>query len=90
MGISKEEMGELNTLSELLGYLSSLKGWGIKKFNALIVEWEDEDGFTNWCDDEWTEGYTKRCYRDTVLANDILKTLKWDRKLVRFIKKEEK
>ena len=82
MSLSKE------TLTGLMDYLTSLKGWGVKKFDALIIEWEDKDGFTNWCDDSNTEGYSKRCYRDTKMANDILKILGWDRILVRFIKKE--
>lgn len=82
MSLSKE------TLAELLDYLTTLKGWGIKNFGTLIIEWEDENGKTNWCDDEWTEEYAKRCYRDTRVANDVLKILGWDRKLVRFIKKE--
>ena len=80
MSISKEKM------AELFAYLSALKGWGVKNFGALIVEWEDEDGLTNWCDDEWTEGFTKRCGRDTKVANDVFKILGWDRKMVRFIK----
>ena len=80
MSISKEKM------AELFAYLSALKGWGVKNFGALIVEWEDEDGLTNWCDDEWTEGYIKRCGRDTKVANDVFKILGWDRNMVRFIK----
>ena len=77
-------------LNDLFDYFKD-KGWSIKNHNSLIIEWEDKDfGLTNWCDDSWTEGYSKRCYRDTPSANDILKIMGWDRKIVRFLKKEEK
>lgn len=77
-------------LNELFDYFNG-RGWSIKNHNSLIIEWEDKDcGLTNWCDDSWTDGYAKRCYRDTSSANDILKIMGWDRKIVRFLKKEEK